>query len=84
MTSVPSGPKDRKECAAGAALATQLIARRFGGMLRDIFLLRERARQYRRQAENATDLATVRRLLQMAEDLEEEVQEIEKKRRTSG
>ena len=52
-------------------------------MSQDPFFLRERARKYRRQAESTTDLATVRRLLQMADDLTEEARKLEEKRRSS-
>jgi hypothetical protein len=53
-------------------------------MSQDPFSLRERARQYRRQAESATDIATVRRLLQMADDLAEDARQLEERRRSSG
>ena len=49
-------------------------------MSRDPFSLKERAREYRRRAQSASDLDTVKRLLQMADDLEEEARDLELRR----
>jgi hypothetical protein len=66
-----------------SSVATSVVHSRCMHMARDPASLKERAREYRRRAQSASDQGTVKRLLQLAEDFEDEARALEQQQRDS-